>query len=230
MDQVDDEVYKSIAYGNLEELKRLTSSPNFDFNPVDVFGNSFLMIAVLHGRFEIAKFLIEKGANVNVVDRCNETPLIRACIKGDSKMISLLIKSKAKVNIELLPNRPPLWYAISCGNRSNIKELLKNGANLFLDNWISLLWVYKILEISITNRNVGHPKIYQEIDQFNYRRNLGISNTNINDRITEFTSISSNDVLKCLIDYGKIDLLRREQSFLYLLPKDIIDLIKDYVF
>jgi len=50
--------------------------------------------------FEIAKKLIEKGANVNAKDERGDTALMRAVSWGHIKIVKLLIEKGANVNIK----------------------------------------------------------------------------------------------------------------------------------
>src|SRR5689334_19206956 len=59
---------------------------------------SALERAVHNNRIDIARLLIQRGANVNYVDRFGYTPLLLAASIdfGDSEMIDLLLKSDAR--------------------------------------------------------------------------------------------------------------------------------------
>lgn len=53
---------------------------------------------VNRGNIEIVKLLIEKGIDVNDVDRDGETALMYASYKKNKEMMELLIKNGAKSN------------------------------------------------------------------------------------------------------------------------------------
>ena len=61
-------------------------------------GFTLLDSAVIANRVEIARLLIQRGANVNAVDKNGMTPLMYAASidYGDSAMVDLLVKSGAK--------------------------------------------------------------------------------------------------------------------------------------
>lgn len=66
------------------------------------FGRSALMIAAEENKLEIAKLLIEKGANVNLQNEDSETALMIAIQKKNKDIIKLLIEEGANVNLEKL--------------------------------------------------------------------------------------------------------------------------------
>ena len=47
-------------------------------------------MACTHGNLEVAKMLIEKGAQLRCCDEENNTPLLVACTEGHIKIVQLL--------------------------------------------------------------------------------------------------------------------------------------------
>lgn len=84
------------AKGNLDEVKRLIESKS-DINCVDFAGISPLHEAALEGYYEIAKLLIDNGANINVqsgqMDK--DTPLIDAVSNLHYDVVKLLLENGA---------------------------------------------------------------------------------------------------------------------------------------
>ncbi|XP_019855632.1 PREDICTED: tankyrase-like [Amphimedon queenslandica] len=78
---------------------------------------------------EIIKLLITKGkADVNAVDKYNETPLHNACRFGEADIVKLLItKGNADVNAVDEKNRTPLFHAVERSSEI-VNILLTNGA------------------------------------------------------------------------------------------------------
>ncbi len=50
-----------------------------------------LLIACIFNNIEIAKYCLENGADVNVMDSSTDTPLIACCKKGNFELIKLLV-------------------------------------------------------------------------------------------------------------------------------------------
>ena len=148
-----EELHSAVLSGKLEEVKRLIANgadvniPKDDECYLDGFATP-LLLAVYDatGAYankdsaEIAKILIQSGADVNVV--CNTksgaevNPLSLAI--DDIHMMKLLIKAGADVNAKIKRNTEPdmsiLVYALHyAGNSQSIVELLSNGADYNAD-------------------------------------------------------------------------------------------------
>jgi Ankyrin repeats (3 copies)/Ankyrin repeat len=76
---------------NIREARRVQK----DLRP----GESLLQAASRCGNLPLAKFLIQKGENVNFQNAHSwDTPLISACRRGDLQMVKLLVENNADVN------------------------------------------------------------------------------------------------------------------------------------
>ena len=65
-------------------------------------------MATLTGEVETAKFLIGKGANVNVQHKDGGTPLHGAAFLGQVEIVKLLLENKAEVNVRNNKGETPL--------------------------------------------------------------------------------------------------------------------------
>ena len=92
-------------------------------------GNGITMLGrtVLNNEVEMARMLIARGANVNVVDKLGMTPLLWAANVdfGDTAMIELLLKSGAKPDARNKDGLTPLDLARKYGHSSLIPVLQK---------------------------------------------------------------------------------------------------------
>ena len=82
-------------------------------------GNTLMHIAVKNGNFDMAKFLIEKGARIELINNLSEIPL-SLCPPENNEIKKLLIKTS-----ELDKN---LHQAIKKNDEKEIRELLNGGA------------------------------------------------------------------------------------------------------
>ena len=82
--------------GDLKQIQKLLDSGK-DINQRDKTGFTALHWAAMTNKIEVAKFLIKKGADVNIRDsKMNMSPLDVAQAKGFKDMAELLLKSGAK--------------------------------------------------------------------------------------------------------------------------------------
>jgi hypothetical protein len=96
--------------------------------PVDFAdGNGITMLGrtVLNNEVEMARALIARGANVNVVDKLGMTPLLWAANVdfGDTAMIELLLKSGAKTDARNKDGLTPLELARKYGHATLVPVL-----------------------------------------------------------------------------------------------------------
>lgn len=78
--RVKDFIKLSGPRGRLEVLKSVDSTKKTP-----------LHIASIKGHFEIVKYLVEEGFNVNARDRTLKTPLLYSCLHGELEILKFLI-------------------------------------------------------------------------------------------------------------------------------------------
>lgn len=114
-------------YGHFKSLKLLINCYNIAIDDIDLEHTSILQYAAEFGHYNIAKFLIDRGANVNHINSYGETPLhyaIKGCYKQPYyDIIKLLVDNDANIHIQNRSGDTPLDFAMDC-NKSQIVELL----------------------------------------------------------------------------------------------------------
>ena len=95
--------------------------------------NTALHVAAAEGRTEIAKMLIEKGADVHSTNKSGWTPLHGAALFGHTPAIRLLIESGAKVDARDQGDNTPLLFA-STKHKDAVQLLLEHGATVNAKN------------------------------------------------------------------------------------------------
>jgi hypothetical protein len=109
--------------GAKEELERIGWDKEF----IDSF--TLLHWAAMEGHTELAKGLIEAGADVNAQDKYKWTPLHYAAMNNRIETAKMLIEAGADVNAKDYAKQTPLHYAKSY-MRKEIPELNPNGDSL----------------------------------------------------------------------------------------------------
>ena len=89
-----------------------------------------LNAAIFEDKMEILTLLIEKGADVNMVDGLNWTPVNYAISKGKKEIVGKLLQNGANLNLFLAGYLSPLNRAISNDKTELITFLIKNGADI----------------------------------------------------------------------------------------------------
>ncbi|XP_072546322.1 ankyrin repeat and EF-hand domain-containing protein 1 [Salminus brasiliensis] len=132
-----EKIYTNINYcvktGDFESLC-LAFSQQVPVDVKDRFYKTPLMTACSNGSYQMAKFLIMLGADVNACDQFNWTPLHHACHAGQVDIIDLLVQSGAMVDTVALNGATPLMRAIESCRISCVDYLIKAGAAVQAEN------------------------------------------------------------------------------------------------
>ena len=94
----------------------------------------FLMLVAAEGKENLAKLLVEYGADVNAVDVDGNTALMDAANFGHLNVVKFLVEHGANVNaaatVEGYTGYTALIYASERGHVNVVKYLIKHGANI----------------------------------------------------------------------------------------------------
>jgi ankyrin repeat protein len=138
-----------IRKGDLEGVKALVAADlGWARRVTDSGANTSLHVAAVYGQTEIAKLLLESGADLLAVNSDRQTPLHRAAASGKIETVTFLLDKGADVNFDpdlKLPARfgttdagkrvriavgTPLYAAIYGGNKALVSLLIERGANV----------------------------------------------------------------------------------------------------
>ncbi len=89
----------AVSYNDIEGVRFFTKNNPEIVNKRNLGGASALHIACREKNYEIAKILIENGADINIVDNEGWTPLMRVASMGDEKITELLVQNDARIDI-----------------------------------------------------------------------------------------------------------------------------------
>ena len=164
--------------------------------------------ALVRGRYDVAKILIEHGADTNATDSCKAAPIVLA--KKNKKMVALLHKHGAYINgADDCGNT-----ALFCTNESTLKYLVKNGANVNKQNdygYTALMGYAASLDVEAVKYLLEHGAhvniCSEEGNALNLvAQELGVSDNAFHTRLDKIT-----EIIKCLVDAG-IDLNHQDQN------------------
>ncbi len=139
------EVWPLAKAAKMKDIKRvnelLDESPELANITDSVYGNTILMMAILHQDHKLFNALLSHGANVNYHNLLNGySPLIEACHykEYDRRYAKELVEYGANINDTSfhLPYAQisPLMAAAGCGNKALTQYLIKHGANVNYSN------------------------------------------------------------------------------------------------
>lgn len=132
-------LYYACRSGKLKTVKYILSLGIIDFYKAK---DEALADACLCGHIEIAKFLIDNGANVHTNQ---EEPLRRACLSGNKDLVEYLIKSGSNIHVTKIYRGVdiPLNNACKSGNIELVKLLIKKGIALKRKNCRALISAFE---------------------------------------------------------------------------------------
>ena len=109
----------------------LAKHPQTRVNAPNSLGETPLMLAAINNHLELAKVLIERGADVN---KPGWTPLHYAATRGHREMMRLLLDNEAYIDSESDNGTTPLMMAAYYASPLAVKLLLEEGADPVLVN------------------------------------------------------------------------------------------------
>lgn len=124
------EIIAAIEAGNFDEVKEITENAvNIDelLNPPRIWtGFAPLQVAAKLDHYEIANFLLEKGASVNNTSLEEVSPLHFAAISGNNRMLELILENGGEINGADHQGNSPVHYAAASGNSEAMKILVSS--------------------------------------------------------------------------------------------------------
>jgi len=106
------------------------ANPNDSQVTTDTFGTP-LVYAALYNSTDIANYLIDHGASVNLATNNGVTPLLAASFSGDNEIVKLLLSKGADVNyVQPVTSNTPLLIAAYKKHLDTVKLLVNAGANV----------------------------------------------------------------------------------------------------
>ncbi len=125
-----DEFHEAAKRDQVNKLQELLSADENWLEKKDKYQRTPLHSAARYGAFLAARFLIDRGADLNVMDESGNTPLHLASIFGHDEIVDLLIQHKADIDTLNDQGQAPIYLASLYGNPESIKLLLAGGAKL----------------------------------------------------------------------------------------------------
>jgi ankyrin repeat protein len=189
------EIHKAAETGNLDEIKGLLANTPTLIEEKDENGHTPLLVAARGGQIEIAKYLVDKGADIKAVNARGNTALHLAAWAGNAALADYFIAKGIDINAKSPTGMTPLLYAVNMERPEVVKLLLTKGA-----------------DINIADNNFGGTAIHwacnknnQEIRELLLAAGADFNVVSPGDRSTPIfwaTFIGNNDAVSFLLDHG----------------------------
>ncbi|XP_046577276.1 protein HOS4-like isoform X2 [Haliotis rubra] len=100
----DRDLYSASEDGDLERVKRILGAGHVDINTRGDYSRTPVMVAALEGHRDVVELLVDRGADVSLVDVNGTNVLHWACFGGDLEIVKLILSLNA-VDINARDNR-----------------------------------------------------------------------------------------------------------------------------
>ena len=134
------DIFKTVSENKLAELKEIIEKDPSQVNQRDQYNRIALHPAAYNGNYEICKYLIDKGADINTMSLVG-TPLHRACFKNNIEVVKLLLDNNVDLTVQNTTGTVMHTVGLT-GGAEIAKLLIKKGAdiNALNNNGISPLY------------------------------------------------------------------------------------------
>jgi ankyrin repeat protein len=153
----------AVEEGLLTTVQALLSTPGIDINAQKFDGATALYVAIANGKEDVAKALIDKGADVNLADNTGWTPLMFAAEKGYLTITQALLSAPGiDINAQKSNGATALYVAIANGQDDVVKALIDKGADVNIannDGWTPLMLAIQEGLLTITQALLSAPGI-----------------------------------------------------------------------
>lgn len=122
------DVFSIARKGTVADVQQIFKTDKNAFNVVNNAGFSPLIIACYNNNNEVAKALIESGADINGTSKMG-TPLMAAVVKNNLEIVKLLLEKKANINAADDNGITALIYAVQLSNIEITSLLLSEKAD-----------------------------------------------------------------------------------------------------
>ncbi|AGJ98851.1 Ankyrin repeat domain protein [Wolbachia endosymbiont of Drosophila simulans wNo] len=195
-------LHSAASLGDLSKVATLLKH-NAYIDARDHNGQTPLHYAIQSGNTEVAKYLIDYGANLNSQDTyyegtnysCFKTPFHYAVKLGNMGIVKYLVEHGANSNIPDAHNLRPLDYAIK--NTALVKYLIDNGADINVCN--PIFHFVKVGDLDMVKYLVEHGA------------DLSIKNTSAQTLLHYAIGLKHTEIAKYLIDHD-VDIDARDIS------------------
>lgn len=126
------DLYEAVSIGDLDRVKSLIENKPTLVNSYAPDGFTPLGLSCFFGYIDVAKYLIEKGADTSQAsdNPLKVAPIHSACTISNYEIAELLVLNGADVNVREQADYAPLHIAAISGQTKLAKLLIENGAEI----------------------------------------------------------------------------------------------------
>lgn len=166
--------------------------------------NTLIALSLEKNKLDIAKYIINKNNDFNIIDYNFISPLYQAILKEDLEIIELLLEKNANPNL-INKNKSVLHIACSVQNLLIVKLLIKYAVNVNIQDNDGRIPLFNAIEATKANKDIIKYLIQNGADIYK-KDNKGISPLS-------FAESSKKSMIKVLLESIPIE-LKIEKNFI----------------
>lgn len=170
--QHSSELIQAVENNELKKVQEILQDPSYPINETNTKKEAPLLIATHGNHVEIAKLLIDAGADINQQDSIQDSAYLYAGAQGKTEILRYMIEH-AKPNQSIV-NRyggNALIPAAEKGHLNNVKLLLEDG-QVDIDHQNNFGYTALIEAVALTDGSEVYQQIVQELVTFNANKEL----------------------------------------------------------
>ncbi|XP_044127127.1 ankyrin repeat and SOCS box protein 2 isoform X1 [Bufo gargarizans] len=127
-------MHEAAYYGSLHCLKLLLKAYPVMIDQRTLHEETALYLATVQGHLECIQFLLQSGAEPDIVNKSRETPLYKACERKNSSVVQMLVDYRSDVNHRCNQGWTALHEAVARNVLDIIDIMVKGGAKIEAKN------------------------------------------------------------------------------------------------
>ncbi len=167
-----DNLIQAVENNDLEKVQEILQDPSYPINETNDKGETPLLIATHENYIEVAKRLIEAGADINLQDNIQDSAYLYAGAQGKTEILKYMIEhAEPNQNIVNRYGGNALIPAAEKGHLNNVKLLLLDG-KADIDHQNNFGYTALIEAVALTDGSVLYQQIVQELLAHNANKEL----------------------------------------------------------
>lgn len=172
MAQQSGKLIQAVENNDVEKVQKILQDSTYPINETNDKGEASLLIATHENYIEVAKRLIDAGADINQQDHIQDSAYLYAGAQGKTEILKYMIEhAEPNQNIVNRYGGNALIPAAEKGHLHNVKLLLQDG-KVDIDHQNNFGYTALIEAVALTDGSVVYQQIVQELLAYNANKEL----------------------------------------------------------
>lgn len=166
------ELIQAVENNDVEKVETILQDSSYPINETNDKGQSPLLIATHKNYVEVAKLLIDAGADINQKDSIQDSPYLYAGAQGKTEILKyMIVHAEPNHTVVNRYGGNALIPAAEKGHLENVKVLLQDG-KADIDHQNNYGYTALIEAVALTDGSALYQEIVQELLKYNANKEL----------------------------------------------------------